>query len=200
MYNVTLWHVLASCSGKAITITHSDCVCAALVIQHAMCMCHITICGLTYSTIFFHISHKQHNFRKKVIQYKMCVSISSTNFTWDVCHSKKKMSAIWSKMSSGLHVKYPLFLSDFNETWIFLTDFEKYTNIKFHGNPSSGSRVISCAQIDKRTDMTKLTVTFHNFASVLKNVMELTDMVSQKQQTQKKQQKYAFISDRTEIL
>jgi hypothetical protein len=25
----------------------------------------------------------------------------------------------------GLHVEYPLFLSDFNYTWIFLTDSEK---------------------------------------------------------------------------
>jgi len=28
-------------------------------------------------------------------------------------------------MYSGLHVKYPLFLSSFNETWIFWTDFWK---------------------------------------------------------------------------
>jgi hypothetical protein len=28
-------------------------------------------------------------------------------------------------MSSGLHVKYPLFLLDFNETWILSTDFRK---------------------------------------------------------------------------
>jgi len=29
------------------------------------------------------------------------------------------------KMYIGLHVKYPLFLSDFNKTWIFPTDFQK---------------------------------------------------------------------------
>ena len=33
-------------------------------------------------------------------------------------------------------MKYTVFLSDFKEPWIFL---EKYSNIKFHENPSSGS-------------------------------------------------------------
>jgi hypothetical protein len=32
---------------------------------------------------------------------------------------------MWSKMFIGLYVKYPLFLSDFNETWTFATDFRK---------------------------------------------------------------------------
>jgi phosphoribosylaminoimidazole-succinocarboxamide synthase len=39
--------------------------------------------------------------------------------------------------------------------------FEKYSNIKSHENPSSGSRVVPC----RRTDMTKLTVIFRNFAN-----------------------------------
>jgi hypothetical protein len=30
--------------------------------------------------------------------------------------------------------------------------FEKYSNIKFHENPSSGSRVVPCGQADGRTD------------------------------------------------
>ena len=42
-----------------------------------------------------------------------------------------------------LHVKYQLFLSDFDETQIFSTGFwKKYSNKKFHENPSSGSRVV----------------------------------------------------------
>ena len=35
--------------------------------------------------------------------------------------------------------------------------FEKYLNIKFHENPSSGSRVVPCGQTDRGSDM-KLTV------------------------------------------
>jgi len=37
------------------SITYCECVFIALGIQHAMRMRHIVICGLPYSTIFFHI-------------------------------------------------------------------------------------------------------------------------------------------------
>jgi hypothetical protein len=43
-------------------------------------------------------------------------------------------------------------------------------NIKFHQNPSSGSRVVSCRLTDERTDgqtdMTKLIVAFCNYENV----------------------------------
>ena len=59
-------------------------------------------------------------------------------------------------MYIGLHVKYPLFLSDFNETGIFSTGFKKKNSyIKFHENSSGGSRVPRGL-----TDMTKLIVAF----------------------------------------
>jgi len=42
----------------------------------------------------------------------MCVLIFSTNFVSNISHSK-----------NCLHVKYLLFLTDFNKTLIFLKDF-----------------------------------------------------------------------------
>jgi len=43
--------------------------------------------------------------------------------------------------------------------------FEKYSNIKFLENPSSGSRVASYGENDGGTDMMKLIVAFRNFAN-----------------------------------
>ena len=61
--------------------------------------------------------------------------------------------------------KYSLFLSDFNKT--FRQIFYKSGNISFHRYPSSRSRVIPCGdrETGRRTDMTKLTIAFRNFAN-----------------------------------
>ena len=45
-------------------------------------------------------------------------------------------------MYIGLHVKYPLFLLDFSKLEFSRQISENYSDIKFHGNPSSGSRVV----------------------------------------------------------
>jgi hypothetical protein len=42
--------------------------------------------------------------------------------------------------------------------------FEKYSNIKFHENSSSRSRVVPGGQTDRRTDMTRLIAALRNFA------------------------------------
>ena len=54
-------------------------------------------------------------------------------------------------MYVGIHVKCSLYLSDFNEDWIFLTDFRKIL-LHFMKNPSSGNRVVPCEQTDRQTD------------------------------------------------
>ena len=50
--------------------------------------------------------------------------------------------------------------------------FKQYINIKFHENPSSGSRVVPC----ERTDMMKLIIAFRNLAKAPKN-HRFVDMV-----------------------
>jgi len=42
--------------------------------------------------------------------------------------------------------------------------------MKFHENPSSGSRVVPCGQMDKRTDMMTPIVDFRHFTKVPKNI------------------------------
>jgi len=58
--------------------------------------------------------------------------------------------------------------------------FEKYSNIKFHEYPCSGSRVVPCGETDGRTDMTKLIVALHNVANAPKNRINNTKDVKEK--------------------
>jgi hypothetical protein len=109
------------CNRKAINITYSECAFVALVIQYATHMRHIFICDLPHSTIFLHIiSLIAQLKKKKVTEHKTCVLIFSTTFVWNISHYKKN----WAKYDWSSW-KYPLALSDFNKTWIFLTEFKK---------------------------------------------------------------------------
>jgi len=66
-----------------------------------------------------------------------------------------------------LHVKYLLFLSYFNETWIFWTDFRKKLQYQI-------SRKAELSHVEGETDgqtdnVTTMIVTFRSFANVSKN-------------------------------
>jgi len=133
----------------------------ALSCRYPACNVHAPYCHLWPACLAVHsfssLSHKRQDFLKKLLNLK-CVLWFSLQLLSETFVVKRRSE--WH-MDIGLHVRYLLFLSDFNETWIFMTDFQKYSSIKFHENLSSGSWVVPC----RETDMTKLIVTFCNFAN-----------------------------------
>jgi hypothetical protein len=70
------------CSGKAISIASSGCVFLALVIQHAMRIRRIILPSIACLTLpyFSSLSHKRHDFRKRVTEHKIRVFIFSSIF------------------------------------------------------------------------------------------------------------------------
>jgi len=86
------------------------------------------------------------------------------------------MSGLWSRMVYFApckiavilhHVKYQLFLSDFNETLIFSTVLRK--TLKYNISRKSVQWEPSCSiRTDGRTDMTQLIVAFRGFANAPK--------------------------------
>ena len=103
----------------------------------------IAISGLSGSTIFFsHYLTNSKIFGEKITDRRMCVLTPSTAFVRNISHSKKNSERRYHKKCIGLHVQYPLFMSGFNQSEFSWHIFEKYWNMKFHGNPSSESRVV----------------------------------------------------------
>jgi hypothetical protein len=158
-------------SGKAINITYSESVFVALGIQYATRMRHIVICGLVrIYKVFSTLSHKRRDFRKQLLSTK-CVfwlSLQLLSETFHTLRKKKKLARYEYNMYIGLHVIFLLFFSDFNETWIFSTDFWKVVKYRMslksvQWKPSRSRRM------DRWTDMTKLMVAFRNFANAPKN-------------------------------
>jgi len=95
---------------------------------------YIFVRGRSGCKTFLVLSLKWHDFRNKKLRKVKCV------YNFFLKH------VLFQEEFSDVHVKYPLFLSDFNETWIFPIYFSKSTQISnsmkiclvgvelFHGN------------------------------------------------------------------
>jgi len=81
------------CSGKAISITYSECMSLALVSQNAKRMRHIILSSVACPGVqyFSTLSHQRHDFRKrkKFAEREMCVLIFATTFVGNISHYKK---------------------------------------------------------------------------------------------------------------
>ena len=84
-----------------------------------------------------------------------------------------KKKKIYIYIYTWLHVKYPLFLSDFMKRVVSMPFFEKDSNIKFHESRSGGAELFHA---DGRTDLTKLKVAFRYFAKVPKKKLLYQDI------------------------
>ena len=150
------------CGRKAVHIPF-----VAWSIQHAMRMRHIVSCGLPASKIFFPhylINGAIFERKKNYWAWNLCF-----DFVCTICLKHfsfvEKLNEMWSKMCTGLHVKCPLFLSDFNETVmkIFWTDFRKILISNFIKILPVGAEFFHA---DRRTD---IIVNICNFTNMPKN-------------------------------
>ena len=121
-----------------------------------VCVCHTFLHYLMNSMIF----------RKKVSKHKIVFWLSLLLFPetflilrriqWDIILSYQV-----------LHVKYLLFLSDFNKTWPFSTNFQKI--LEYQISQKSIHWEPRCSMwMDWQTDMMKQIVLFCNFVNIPK--------------------------------
>jgi len=142
------------------------CVCAALVILHAKRMRRAILLSMVCPALLYFstLLHKQHDFRKEVIEYKGRVMIFSTTLSETFLTLRRiQQDIIINVYRSSCKV----FL--FSWQILIILDSspqisEKSFNIKFRRNISCVSRFISC----RRTDVTKLIVAFSNFSNAPK--------------------------------
>jgi len=112
---------------------YTVCVCICSL-RYPACNAHAPYYHLWPTRLYNIFPHYPQNgtiFEKYVTEHKMCVSSFSTTFARNIYHLKKNWERCDKKIYIALHVKYPLFLSDLNATWIFSTYFRnklKVTN------------------------------------------------------------------------
>ena len=128
------------------------CGCAhvALLIKQATRMRHIVTSFVTpvAQPHFLTFCHKRHDFRKMVTERTVCVLIFSTNFVYNISHSKDNLARC-SRTCDEVFMGSTCYLCRLLKKLQFSRQvFEETSNIKFHQNHSSGSRVVPYGRTD----------------------------------------------------
>ena len=133
------------CSRIAVSMTYAEWVSVALAIQHGMRMRHIIFLSVASLTLPY-FSHIWHDYWTRFVENKIRVFILSTNLS--KTFQSKKNSAKYHKCiyvsTTSAHLSCQIVIKlEFSRNI-----FEKFSYIKFHEDPSSRSRVVSCGRTD----------------------------------------------------
>jgi hypothetical protein len=126
MCDVTLRRVLATIVAvEKQRVLHNLYVCFCNL-RYPACNAHAPYCHLWPARLYniFHITSQKHDFRKKLLKTKHVFWYPLQIFS-ETYLTLRRTERGMVKIYIGLHVKYRLFLSDFNEPWVFSTNFRK---------------------------------------------------------------------------
>jgi hypothetical protein len=125
-------------------------------------------------------SHKQYDLQETLLNIK-CVFRILYNFCPKQFSFQEEMSEILLQKCTGLHVKYRYSFQILMKLEFSGQIFELYSNTKLYDNPLVGPELFYAdgrterqagrqtdRRTDRETDMTKLMVTFQNFANAPK--------------------------------
>ena len=173
--------------GIAISITYSECVCVCVCVCVCACVC---VCNLRdpacdahalyyhqwparlYNILPHYLTDCTISGKKKFLNTKR-VFWFCTNFS-EIFGILRRTERDIIIVYVGLHVKYPLFFSGFNDTWTYSTYFRKIFKYQVPLKPTywgPSSSVRRDRRTDRKTGITNLIVASRNFAKAPKNVL-----------------------------
>ena len=127
------------------------CICS---LSYPACNAHEPYCYLLPSPLYNNFPHYLINgtiFEKRIYRTQNVYFDFLYQLFSEVFLILKELSKTGKQMYIGLHIKYPLFLSDFNENWIFSTVVRKM--LKYQISWNSVQWEPSCSmRTDWRTD------------------------------------------------
>jgi len=122
----------------------------ALGIQHSVDKRRIIVCGLSGSTVFCTLSHKFRDCCIKLLKKKY-ISIFSTTLSELFLIMKRNERDMIIKVRRS-YCQLPIFFQILMKLVFSWQIFQKYPNIIFQENPSSGCRVVPRGRTDRREE------------------------------------------------
>jgi hypothetical protein len=154
-------------SGKASSI-HTLSMSVAFVIQHVKHKQHIILLTVACQALpyFTHYLTNGTIFGKKLLNI-ICVFLFFLQCLSETLLMLRRIQCVSMINAPSSSCKVTAILVRFNKTWIFLKDFGKTLNIKFHKNLFSGKSDVPHRQIDRHFKANS--AFFCNFSNAPKN-------------------------------